>query len=119
MPLDELNDQLARTTTRRTVVKTGAKFAYAAPLVAATMKLSTGGAGAVSGAPCPNPAPSSTFGLTCEVTPTCTGEGTILSGLCLNGNGQPVSASINVNTCKPQGYVVTNCDGVLVCGDHC
>jgi len=46
MPIEELTDQLATSTTRRTIVKTGAKLAYAAPIVAATMKLSAGGAAA-------------------------------------------------------------------------
>jgi hypothetical protein len=46
MPLDELTELQASTTTRRTIVRTGAKLAYAAPLVAATMKLGAEGAGA-------------------------------------------------------------------------
>jgi hypothetical protein len=50
MPSEELTNKLARPASRRTVVKTGAKLAYAAPLVAATMKLSAHGASAsVSG----------------------------------------------------------------------
>ncbi|HEU4797912.1 MAG TPA: hypothetical protein VFT63_03235, partial [bacterium] len=36
-------------TTRRAVLRTGARLAYAAPLVAASMKLTAGGAAAVSG----------------------------------------------------------------------
>jgi hypothetical protein len=57
---DQLTDGLSRqrdtTTTRRTIVKTGVKLAYAVPVVAATMKLSTSGAlAAVSG--------GTTFGL--------------------------------------------------------
>ena len=43
MPFEELTDQLSRATTRRTIVTTGVKLAYAAPLVAATMKLTAGG----------------------------------------------------------------------------
>jgi hypothetical protein len=42
MPIDELQ----RTTTRRTVVATGAKLAYAAPLLAASFQLGARGAGA-------------------------------------------------------------------------
>ena len=39
MGLDEITGRLSTSTTRRTVVKTGAKLAYAAPLVAASFKL--------------------------------------------------------------------------------
>jgi hypothetical protein len=38
----------ATSTTRRTIVKTGAKIAYSAPLVAATMKLGSAAASALS-----------------------------------------------------------------------
>jgi len=44
----DTNQGLASTTTRRTIVKTGAKLAYAAPVVAATFKLTQGGALAAS-----------------------------------------------------------------------
>jgi hypothetical protein len=43
MSLDELT---SRTTTRRTIVRTGTKLAYAAPLMAASIKLSGAGASA-------------------------------------------------------------------------
>ena len=46
MALDEFVGQIDAQTTRRTIVKTGAKLAYAAPLVAASFKLSSRGAGA-------------------------------------------------------------------------
>src|SRR4051794_33654662 len=62
VPKDELYESLtASSTTRRTIVKTGAKLAYAVPAVAATMKLSAMGAGAavVSGGTC---TPSETCG---------------------------------------------------------
>ena len=45
-------DHLVAPATRRAVVATGAKLAYAAPLVAATMPLTTPGAGAVSSQTC-------------------------------------------------------------------
>ena len=48
------SEPLAMVTTRRAVVKTGVKLAYAAPLVAATMKLSVRAAGAVSGPGAPS-----------------------------------------------------------------
>jgi len=68
MPFEELTDQLATSTTRRTVVKTGAKLAYAAPLVAATMKLSAAGVGAASP---PNDTPPDTCPVFTSPTPTC------------------------------------------------
>ena len=40
MVLDELTDRIGVRTTRRTIVKTGAKIAYVAPVVAASFKLS-------------------------------------------------------------------------------
>ncbi len=53
MALDELTKHLGNSTSRRTIVKTGGKLAYAAPLVAASFKLSANAAGAVSpGGPC-------------------------------------------------------------------
>jgi hypothetical protein len=46
MALGELVDKIDAPTTRRTIVKTGVKLAYAAPLVAGTIKLSAMNAGA-------------------------------------------------------------------------
>lgn len=43
---DQLEDTLATATTRRSIVKTGVKLAYSAPLVAVTFKLGTRHAGA-------------------------------------------------------------------------
>ena len=47
MELDELKSQLGGSTSRRKIVTTGAKMAYAAPLVAASFKLSAHAAGAI------------------------------------------------------------------------
>lgn len=53
MSLDKSVVQIAsNVTTRRTIVRTGARLAYAAPAVAVTMKLTASGAGAVSHAEC-------------------------------------------------------------------
>jgi hypothetical protein len=53
MHLTDVDDVLATGVTRRRVVRSGVKVAYAAPLVAATMRLSAGGAAAAaSGPPC-------------------------------------------------------------------
>jgi hypothetical protein len=48
-----IEEQLSRGTTRRTVVTTGAKLAYAAPLVAASLKFTAGGALAACGGATP------------------------------------------------------------------
>lgn len=50
-----IDEQLSRGTTRRTVVTTGVKLAYAAPLVAASLRLTAGGALAACGGATPNP----------------------------------------------------------------
>jgi len=62
--------RFAATTTRRTVVKTGAKLAYAAPLVAATMKLTADSALAASGGGliCDDLSPKHARGSTIEYT---------------------------------------------------
>jgi hypothetical protein len=52
MPLDDLTARLTAPASRRVVVTRGAKLAYAAPLVAASMKLGSGNAAAaISGGP--------------------------------------------------------------------
>jgi hypothetical protein len=50
-----IDEQLSRGTTRRTVVTTGAKLAYATPLVAATVALTGGSALAACGGATPIP----------------------------------------------------------------
>src|SRR6476469_9652229 len=52
MSSQELASPLSRPQTRRTVMKTGAKIAYATPVVAASFHLAAKGAGAVSATPC-------------------------------------------------------------------
>jgi hypothetical protein len=50
--LERVGSELDRTVTRRRIVTTGAKLAYAAPLVAVSFKLGAHGAAAASPAPC-------------------------------------------------------------------
>jgi hypothetical protein len=85
MALGELVDKIDAPTTRRTVVKTGVKLAYAAPLVAGTIKLSAMSAGAqrVSVVCPPN--------LVCGVVPAPCGEDA--SGVCSSVK------SVDVNSC--------------------
>jgi len=72
----DLENQIATSTTRRTIVKTGAKLAYAAPVLAASFRLSQMGAmAAVSGNVCPP-------NLVCGVQPEQCGEDA--SGVCSN-----------------------------------
>jgi hypothetical protein len=76
MPFEELTTQL---TTRRTITKTGVKLAYAAPLVAASMKLGTSAAGAAS--------PTCVAGGTCGGSPTgCNGDGSCSCGATADGS---------------------------------
>jgi len=70
-----------------------------------------------------NPICSSYAGTCTDISETCTPDGNILSGMCETGAidqqiGQPVrtATSLNVNTCKSAGYLVSNCNGVLTCG---
>jgi hypothetical protein len=53
MELDTIQDAISRSTSRRSIVRTGVRMAYTAPLVAASTQLHTAGAAAVSDAPIP------------------------------------------------------------------
>lgn len=125
-PID-LSEHLDSSTSRRKIVTTGAKVAYAAPVVAASFKLSQAGASAVS----PN-GPCKAF--VCE-DPPCVDNGDILkncycfelverpgNGLCL-GNFYCVGAT----ECKSDadcgaGHCVTNTccgTGKQLCAPPC
>jgi hypothetical protein len=67
-----LDEQLKQGTTRRTVVTTGAKLAYAAPLVAATVGLTASGALAVCGGITPFPFTFDGDSLCCGCCPQAT-----------------------------------------------
>jgi hypothetical protein len=135
MAVEELSAQLAKETSRRTVVKTGAKLAYAAPIVAASFKLSARGAGAatVSGEPgsgcsgdfvCGN-APTACgtdnrgFGDTCycfastENTGVCGANICITpSGTCASSDQCPDGSFCSVNTCCGDGACIPRCGDV-------
>jgi hypothetical protein len=64
-----LNEQLKRGTTRRFVVTTGVKVAYAVPLVAATVKLTTLNASAICGGDTPYQLPFGGSSLCCGCCP--------------------------------------------------
>jgi hypothetical protein len=74
--------QLRPRSTRRTVVKTGAKLAYAAPLVAASFRLGAGGALAAGGCACKS------AGFVFDDSPP------------LDGNSNPTGFSPACCTCK-------------------
>lgn len=132
MPKEELA-VFSSTSTRRTVVTTGAKVAYAAPLVAASFKLSAHGAGAVSAdgpcdtfvcgnnVPCvdrPNQDPPGCWCFEVQATP---GQGRCTSNFycspdltvpCPNGQSDcPSNTTCVTNTCCGQGvnYCAPDC----------
>lgn len=78
MALDDMAEKLTDTTTRRTIVKTGAKLAYAVPVVAATTRLSGGSAVAAS-PPCGG-------GGVCKVDQDCCAGETCIGGICSVAN---------------------------------
>ena len=91
MPFDDAMGQLTSSTSRRTIVKTGAKLAYAAPIVAASMSMSAGltGAQTVSGGG--------------PITPACTRDFTreiATQGSGTGGTSQCCGASGCVQTVK-------------------
>jgi hypothetical protein len=96
--------------TRRRVLATGAKLAYAAPLVAATMKLTAAGAGAACACPPTTKATGSFFEVTggphagqCAVcSATALGYDPV-ADRCLLAGPKAVS---------PGGYVAKVCDAV-------
>lgn len=124
-PID-LSEHLESSTSRRKIVTTGAKVAYAAPVVAASFKLSQAGAGAVSAN-----APCDTF--QCGEGP-CVDNGDILAncycfetvanpgqGLCL-GNFLCGGATCASDADCPGGTCVTNTccgQGVQLCAPPC
>ena len=121
MAPEEITRHLGASTTRRTVVKTGAKLAYAAPILAASFKLSGRSALAVSGLDCGTPtrcgAPS--FG-SCPNNCFCAsnadgGEDCVIGGVPAGGL---VTCSSGAG-CQPGQVCVTNTCFGSVCADRC
>ncbi len=114
---DEVAKLTSAETSRRTIVKTGAKFAYAAPVIAGTMKLSAQGAGAASPVPCkdPQPCPNYFCGDNCTCVPT-TEKGSI----CHQGRPCPEVAECDSSDDCPSGSVcAATCCGILICVTEC
>jgi len=88
----DLEDQIADSPTRRTVVKTGVKLAYATPIVAASFKLRNASAQEVMSPGNPNPecrgATCETF-IPCAANPDCVCTTTAAGGgFCIPGSTQ-------------------------------
>ena len=67
---------------------------------------------------CPGPGDGSSFQISCRNSVySCTAEGTVLNSQCFDGFGTLVNTSININSCASQGFVITNCNGNLTCGN--
>jgi hypothetical protein len=134
-------DIVEHRTTRRRVVTTGAKLAYAAPLVAASFKLSTHGAAAISGGgggdTCSNPfnpvtcalAPGDCRGCLvgdqcCPAICTVSVEG---DTFCIGGQPDPAFDGCTNSAICPTDFrcgrscvgagTVNRCFPVAVCGD--
>jgi hypothetical protein len=140
MDVDQRTDSLTGGATRRTVIKTGAKLAYAAPLVAASFKLSARGAAAISpiggGETCSNPfdpvacafAPGDCRGCLvedqcCPAICTVSPEG---DNFCIGGQPDPAFDGCTDSDVCPTGFrcgksclgggTVNRCFPVAVCG---
>lgn len=69
---------------------------------------------------CPNPGPGSTYSNYCDPNPSlsCTNGVTTLTADCLPNGGPPTNeTSIVVNSCASANYVISNCNGILTCGN--
>jgi hypothetical protein len=133
MPLDELVDRIDSQTTRRTVVKTGAKLAYVAPLVAASFKLSdTARANhLISGQPCVGvccPPGSGDLGTcsgqtsancycvaTTEGSSACHegGQSCAAIGACTSSAQCPSGSHCSASASICQGFCVRDCSGTV------
>jgi hypothetical protein len=120
--LDNVVEQLQAPTTRRTVIQTGAKMAYAAPLIAASFKLSASavGAQAVSGGPNPECAGATcaTYdNFPCSTDPDCVCAATSVGGLCVPGSTSCGVVGPCDNGACPDGSVCVydSCCGSPVC----
>jgi hypothetical protein len=109
MPAEGLIDSLtSTTTTRRTIVKTGTKLAYAAPLVAATLSLSAAAAGAASPVEaCGGGTDACSSSLNCAGG-TCYCNTNVGGGTSCNGLGTCASCAVD-----------GDCTAVTGAGSHC
>lgn len=118
--MDKLEEITQTQTTRRTIVKTGVKLAYAAPLVAATFKLTARGASAAISAAlnCPNV-------FICDFAEIC-GDGScgcvpILDGgsICHQGQSCDVAACSHNSDCPSGTYCAQTCCPQPICVSPC
>jgi hypothetical protein len=129
--LEQLDETLATATTRRTIVKTGAKLAYAAPLVALSFQVSQRGAGATGAAASPTQPPTecghsfggasgggcmaacTSTGCTGEVCDGCNAPGQPCDPCCTEPGGGNVCPSADY--CDPGCFTCTNGVAAFVC----
>jgi hypothetical protein len=133
MAIERLEDVSKSHTTRRKIVTTGAKLAYAAPLVAATATLESGGAGAVSpngacttfvcgNGPCVETPDG--FNCFCFETAESPGNGRCTGNFfcseptgCTSDADCPGGGTCVINTCcGPQSYCAPPCPGGAATG---
>jgi hypothetical protein len=63
---------------------------------------------------------ASTFADTCDfISRRCAADGLILSAQCWNSRPARVSTSINVSDCGREDFIISNCEGTLICGAAC
>jgi hypothetical protein len=121
--LERVGNELDRTVTRRRVVTTGAKLAYAAPLVAVSFKLGAHGAAAASPERCQHSQGGAFGGGGCMAACTGTGcAGNACDGC--NGGTNPCDACCNPTQgnicpneqlCNPACFTCTNGVAAFVC----
>jgi hypothetical protein len=125
---DGLSRVMSDGSTRRTIVKTGAKLAYAAPLVAASFRLSKMSAAAQAASlipdrACENPAVCAVITESCpagcnSINPLCTQEGTkhctkgSLTDPCLDSSDCPVGQVCLRISCFAPGSPTSFCQQV-------
>jgi hypothetical protein len=116
----DLEGRLTASPTRRTIVKTGVKLAYAAPILAASFKLSQAGVLGASGNPNPECKGSSCGSFQqCSTNPDCICTTTSTGGgFCVPGS----TACAGLEACGRDGScpsgslcVVNSCCGDPVC----
>jgi len=119
----DLESQIATSTPRRAVVKTGAKLAYAAPVLAASFRLSQMGAmAAVSGHVCPPNLVCNVQQEPCgeDATGVCSNVRSVEAVLCICGNdacGPACSTDSDCQTYAPGSICQAPDTGC--CGQSC
>lgn len=110
-----LDEQMDKRTTRRTIVKTGAKIAYTAPIVAATFSMTRNSASAQTcpGRTQPIPVPGTGETICCGCTPEdflplrgagAPGDDVVACVEFLGGSVDPDTGVLTDNPCNPGNF---------------